>query len=524
MLRITCISLVLLFTLFSCGVPKTAQTPAPPAPLQTPAAGDDGKIEVVFLHINDVYEIGPLEGGKTGGMARVAAYYKQLKSKNPHTFFVHGGDFLSPSLMGTLKWNDERIRGRQMVEVMNASGVQLVTFGNHEFDVKEEELQARLNESAFYWLGTTVRRNAGGQLPPFFKMVNGEKKDCPDSFIWRVTDSDGTEARIGVFGLTLGSNPQDWVSYLPIFKTATEVANNLKDQTDVVIGLTHQERIDDLKLAGMLPYVPLIMGGHDHDHSIDTVGQTIIAKADANVKTVYVHRMLIDKTKKSATIRSELVPITDAMPSDPAVEALVNKWIAIQDENLRQVVDEPYEVVYNAKIPLDGLEKSVRNKQTNMGQLIASAMWKSSSRPIDAAFFNGGSIRIDDQLAGEILAIDIFRAMPFGGAVCEVEMKGGLLVKMLDSGLQNKGTGGYLQWANLSRNNTDTHWLLGGQTIDPAKIYRIATNDFLLTGKETRMDFFTPDHPDIKSVTRPKDNTELGSDIRKAVIDYMKKS
>lgn len=70
------------------------------------------------------------------------------------------------------------------------------------------------------------------------------------------------------------------MQYLPTFKTATEAANDLKEQTDVVVGLTHQELIDDLKLAGMLPYVPLIMGGHDHENSIDTVGTTIVAKAD----------------------------------------------------------------------------------------------------------------------------------------------------------------------------------------------------------------------------------------------------
>ncbi|MCB0618356.1 MAG: bifunctional metallophosphatase/5'-nucleotidase, partial [Saprospiraceae bacterium] len=31
---------------------------------------DDQIIELVFLHINDVYEIAPLENGKVGGMAR----------------------------------------------------------------------------------------------------------------------------------------------------------------------------------------------------------------------------------------------------------------------------------------------------------------------------------------------------------------------------------------------------------------------------------------------------------------------
>jgi len=483
--------------------------------------GDDGKIEVVFLHINDIYEIAPLENGKTGGMSRVAALYKRLKLQNPHTFFVHGGDFLSPSLMGTLKWNGARIAGRQMVEVMNASGVQLTTFGNHEFDVKEAELQARLDESSFYWLGTTVRHKVGDQILPFYKMENGEKKDCPDSFIIRATDSDGTEARIGVFGLVLPSNPQDWVHYLPVFKTATEAANDLKAQTDVVVGLTHQELIDDLKLAGMLPYVPLIMGGHDHTNSIDTVGATIIAKADANVKTAYVHRMLIDKNKKTVAVNSELVWINDGLPSDPAVDELVEKWQKIQDENIRQVVPDPYEVIYHADVPLDGLEKSIRNEQTNLGQIIANAMWEAVPRPADGAFFNGGSVRIDDQMSGDILAVDVFRALPFGGSVVKVEMTGALLIRMLDTGLQNKGTGGYLQWGNITRSDAGGQWLIGGQPVDANKTYNIATTSFLLTGKETRMDFFTSQNPEIKSVLEP-DSLSPGWDVRKAVIIYLK--
>lgn len=516
----TLFSLLLILTFLSCGAPKGAQAPqTPSAPVVT--AGDDGKIEVVFLHINDVYEIAPLEGGKTGGMSRVAALYKKLKAQNPHTYFLHAGDFLSPSLMGTLKYEGERIKGRQMVEVMNASGVQVATFGNHEFDVSESELQARLNESAFLWLGTTVRQVVGDTRAPFHKMVNGEKKDCPDSFIWRMVDEDGTEAKIGVFGLTLGSNPQHYVHYLNPFKTAIDVATDLKTKSDVVVGLTHQELVDDLELASMLPFVPLFMGGHDHDNSIDTVGTAIIAKADANVKTAYVHRLKIDKKSNKVSVESELVRITDALPSDPAVDALVDKWNRIQDENIRQVVPEPYEKIFFAKEPLDGLEKSVRNKQTNLGHHIAQAMWKASPES-ECAFFNGGSIRIDDQIAGDVLAIDIFRALPFGGAIAEVEMTGGLLAKMLDTGLQNKGTGGYLQWANIRRNDTDTYWLVAEKPVDPLKIYRVATTDFLLTGKETRMDFFMPGHPDIQAVHKTTDKDDLRWDLRKAVVAYFK--
>ena len=86
----------------------------------------DGKVEWIFLQMNDVYEIGALDGGKIGGMARVATLRKELLKENPNTYTVMAGDFLNPSLIGTLKYEGEGIKGRQMVEVMNATGINYV--------------------------------------------------------------------------------------------------------------------------------------------------------------------------------------------------------------------------------------------------------------------------------------------------------------------------------------------------------------------------------------------------------------
>ena len=111
----------------------------------TIASKDDGKIDITFVQVNDVYEIAPLENGKVGGMARVATIKKEQLRKNQNTFLVLAGDFLSPSVYNSLKYEGSRIRGKQMVESMNAAGMDLVVFGNHEFDISETELQSRIN-------------------------------------------------------------------------------------------------------------------------------------------------------------------------------------------------------------------------------------------------------------------------------------------------------------------------------------------------------------------------------------------
>ena len=101
----------------------------------------DNEIIFKFIQVNDVYEIAPLGGGEFGGMARVAHVSDSIKKESPNTFLLMAGDFLNPSLLGTIKIDSERISGKQMIEVMNAMNFDLVTFGNHEFDLKEDELQ-----------------------------------------------------------------------------------------------------------------------------------------------------------------------------------------------------------------------------------------------------------------------------------------------------------------------------------------------------------------------------------------------
>src|SRR5262245_27221736 len=115
-----------------------------PAPAQEPARGP---ATFTILHFNDVYEITPIEGGHAGGLARVARFRAELKAKDPTLLTTLGGDYVSPSALGTARVNNESLSGRQMVAVLNVVGVDWATFGNHEFDISEGALRARLAES-----------------------------------------------------------------------------------------------------------------------------------------------------------------------------------------------------------------------------------------------------------------------------------------------------------------------------------------------------------------------------------------
>src|SRR5688500_11410072 len=54
-----------------------------------------GGATVTILHFNDVYEITPVEAGKSGGLARVASLAARMKARIPGLITTLGGDFVS---------------------------------------------------------------------------------------------------------------------------------------------------------------------------------------------------------------------------------------------------------------------------------------------------------------------------------------------------------------------------------------------------------------------------------------------
>lgn len=488
--------------------------------VKTSTVQDDGKIDITFLQLNDVYEIAPLEGGKVGGMARVEYVHQELLKENKNTYMFMAGDFLNPSLLGTVKYNGERIRGRQMVEIMNAMNFDLVTFGNHEFDLKMKDLQKRLNESNFNWTSANARQKVCKKATyPFYKERNGIKEFIPDTYILEAKDADGTTVKIGFFSVVIPSNPQNFVVYKDIFTEATRAYNALKDKVDIIIGLTHVAVEQDKKIAQMLRDVPLIMGGHEHTNMLVTVGNTKIAKADANAKTVYIHRLHYDKPTKTLQLTSELKSISDKTNSDTKVAAIVSKWNGVLNNQIKQIIDDPNGIIYTTDVPLDGRDIPIRSKQTNLGKLVAKAMAFGFQNKVDCALVNGGSIRLDDQLEGDINSIDIFRVLPFGGSIVKVQLKGSLLTEVLDYGESKAGKGAYLQRYNADFDTATQQWKVDGKPIDSEKIYTVAFSDYLLKGYD--IPFLKPDNKDVVNVYYPAKD-EMGYDIRKAIISYLK--
>lgn len=491
---------------------------APGAVLVAPEApsADDGARRVTILHLNDVYEITPVEGGRSGGLARVATLRQRLMDEGVPVVTVLAGDYLSPSALGTARVDGERLAGRQMVAVLNAVGLDVAALGNHEFDLSEADFRARMRESRFAVVSANAHAAPGAA--PFPGVV--------PHVTLPVAVAPGDTLRVGFASAVLPSTVKPYVVYTDALE-ALGTAVAALDRADVRVALTHLAFADDATAAATIPGIDLVLGGHEHDNILARRGPrwVPIAKADANARTVWVHRVTVTPGGAVAT-ESELVFVTDAIPDDPAVAAEATRWTEAGFAGFRADGFEPTRTVTTTTETLDGREATVRNRATPLGALIAEGYRRAASDSLPresgapggmpaAAVFNSGSIRIDDEIPpGPFTEYDAIRVLPFGGEVLTVRVTGAVLARLLDVGEASAGTGAFLQHVGFARTDSGG-WTLAGQPLDARARYVVATSDFLVSGREAGMDFFNAEaNPDVEIVGRH-------GDVRRALVVEM---
>ena len=480
-----------------------SRNPAPdPAPPPGPQPGDAAR--VTFLHINDIYEISPIEAGKSGGLARVATILRRLERENPNTRMVLAGDFVSPSAIGTARVDGQRLAGRQMVAVLNAVGLDLTVLGNHEFDISEAELGRRIAESRFAYVNTNVTDSLGHSL-----------LGLPTHHIFRFTDASGRTARIGIVGLTVDQARRPNLRYRGYSESVREEIAKLEDSVDALIALTHLRLQDDAELADQVPELDLILGGHEHENWIIRRGRrwTPIIKADANVRTIAIVDIAVRPgTRATATWR--LIPITDSIPEDAAVAAEVTRWTTLAYDAFRREGLNPEQVVVTVPVALDAREAVIRNQENDFTRLLTRA-WLTEVPGAEVAIANAGSVRLDDVLQpGPVTEYDVIRLLPFGGKVVEAEFTGALLRQVVEQGDANRGIGGFLLRTGIDQ--SDEGWRIAGAPLDPARTYRVAINDFLLTGLEQNLAYLKDGNPGLKVVRTHRD-------VRLVLMDELRK-
>ena len=168
--------------------------------------------------------------------------------------------------------------------------------------------------------------------------------------------------------------------------------------------------------------------------------------------------------------------------SDSEVQSIIND-INKENEELMS------EVIGWTDVFLNGEREYVRTSRTNLGNLVAEAMLEATKA--DGAIMNGGGIRTSIDV-GYITRADIINVLPLNNYVILIEMKGSDLIQALEHGVSfyPEISGAFPQVAGIDFSfsahkepgNRLIEATIGGQKLDPEKMYSIAINDFMLAG------------------------------------------
>lgn len=433
-------------------------------------ANPDAPVKVTFLHVNDVYQFIPVEGGKRGGLARLLTLKKAALAENPNTIFTLGGDTLSPSVE-TLTY-----KGKQMIDAWNAVGLDYAVFGNHEFDIKTPELLKRIKESKFTWLGANIVDTKSGEI----------FADTPE-FVIREYNG----VKIGIIGLLLPeaketSSMEDSLRVTDYCLTANLIVSRLRkvEKVNAVVGLTHLFMRQDKKLAQCADF-DLILGGHEHTLLQSSSNGTPIFKMSADARELGKFNLNFNRqTKRLESIDWEIIPVTNAIEDAPEFAYVFDRY-----KNLLVKLSEP---VGRTAVVLDARSLSNRTKETNIGNFIADSY--RNALDADIGFVNGGSIRADlTYNPGILTKRNVLSILPFYNPIVKIELTGKTLREVVEHGVarsaEDNEPGRFPQISGMSftfdaskpAGSRVIEIKIGGDLLAEDKTYTFATSDFLVS-------------------------------------------
>lgn len=524
-----------------------------------PAA--QGPVHVVIVGTTDVH--GWLAGHQRdnpsyGGLPVLASYVNALRAANQNrVLVVDSGDLYQ----GTLESN--LFEGEPITLAYNAIGYTAAAIGNHEFDygpVGPDPVPRHPDQDPLGALKHNV------QLAKFqFLSANIVDKTTHDTPSWEkrsiITNVDGV--KIGIIGLTTPDTPATTVGanitsldFTDPAAAAVREAKHLRDAgADAVIVIAHMggkcsdmNDVNDVascepdhEVMRFLRAIPPgtidgYFAGHTHQQVRQIINGVPVVQALAYGHSFSAIDFWIDPAAHKVTkseLRSHTMLCTQVFTGtdtcDPRrapkdVTTLVPRvfeGVTITPDAKVAALIDPYmkkvEAKRNEKTGITTATKLTRDyeHESQVGDLLADALRDFTKA--DFAMVNSGGIRTDLR-QGDLIYSDFFEMQPFDNYPAVVQITGAQIADILK--ITTASDRGLVQVSGL-RYTKDNHKLTaltdaGGNPLDPDKLYRLATIDFLANGGDGWIAVTSKIPPERISI-------DQSHPMRDAIIEAVKK-
>lgn len=482
--------------------------------------------ELIFIHTNDTHSQFDgiyMDEQPIGGVVERAAFLELMRQEDPQLTYLDAGDMVQGSPYFNI-WE-----GKIEMKAMNLQGLICTTYGNHEFDNGIDFLNNMLSYACF----PVVNCNYDVTGTPL------EQYTRP----YMVIERKGV--RIGITGVTVDPNNlifnRNWegIKYTDPSIAANKVAKILRkeEECDLVILLSHvgyfnSDSIGDRYIAANSSDIDIIVGGHTHTNI-----ENDIEVPNADGKPV----MITQTGAKASPIGHIRVKMKKSGKHSDGSEAfkvseIICKKLHPDLYNLRsygRIMSDfisPYRdsLDYKMNVVLGRTKYDMPRfrPQSPLGNFTSDVLREVGSRfydhPMDVAIMNVGGLR-NDLYAGDIKLGDIYRVFPFENTLAILEIKGKYLEEAIHQveGKRLEAFSGTQITLNikhetkpdgeLQETSKVTNILIGGEPIDPERIYYVSTIDYLAEGNDG-----------LTSLTKAEKYTNTGILLRDLMVNHIK--
>ena len=459
--------------------------------------------DVVVLYTNDVH----CGIDENIGYAGLAAYKKAFAKAGYDVLLVDNGDAIQGGPVGTLS------KGEYIIDIMNEVGYDVATIGNHEFDYGMDQFMALREKAKFPYVSANFTDLEGKTiLDPFVIKEAGGRKIA---FVGASTPETFTKSTPTFFQNEKGEYIYDFCEGEDGKRLYAAVQKAVDDAREA--GAEYVVVLAHLGTDGSsVPYtssdlivntngIDAVLDGHSHS----TIEQEVVKNKDGEevlltstgTKLAAVGALTI---AADGTLSTRLH--TESIFQDDETTAFVEGIKAQYGETLAKVVaSSQVDLIVNDLTAVDSEGKPIRiirSQETNLGDLCADAYRLVSGA--DIGVVNGGGIRAAIP-AGDITFEQIISVHPFGNALCVVEATGQQILDALEKSVSKlpDENGGFWQVSGLTftvdmsvpstvvvddkgnfvevsgeRRVKDVK--VGGEDLDPAKTYTLASHNYML--------------------------------------------
>ena len=458
----------------------------------------DGK--TVILHSNDVH-------GAIDLYAAMAALKADYEAQGAEVILADAGDYSQGTVYVSVN------KGADAVTMMNATGYDVVTLGNHEFDYGYAQLAENMKAAKFQVLCADVLGADGKTIFDANTII--EKGGVKIGFFGLETPEAQTKANpklIQGLKFLAGADGKE------LYDCAAEQVADLKAKgADLVVCLAHlgidesSEPYTSYDLAKNVKGIDFIIDGHSHTVMTEGPHGEACQSTGSSFKNIGV--ITIDNATKKI-LGNDLIKVSGYEKRDETVAAAAKA--------IMEPIDKAYgEKFAESEVELNGTKApdGNRDSETNLGDLITDAMlWKVLA---DAeitvpeenviALTNGGGIRASIGV-GDVTKKDINTVLPFGNTLAVVYVKGSELLEALEASTYctPEALGGFPQVAGMQFTvatyekydandksypgstyygpktiNRVTIEEINGKDFDPQATYAVVTNNFVAAGGDT---------------------------------------